>query len=159
VALARPRVDRLRRDRRADGLPGEHLLEREGAVDARESGAVRQHVAQRDRLLPGRGELRPPARDGLVEREDAALDERVDDDGGHALRRREHEARGVALPRAARLAIGEPAPQIDDRLAVAIDAHGRADLAPRREVRGERIAHDLEAGATVPAIAGVMRKA
>ena len=51
----------------------------------------------------------------------------------------------VPLPRLARLLVANPAPEVDDLLAVKVGAAGAAQLAPSGEVLGERLAHRLKA--------------
>jgi hypothetical protein len=61
-------------------------------------------------------------------------------DRGSAFRRGCDEGDRVFAPRTVRLAIGEAAPQVDDRAAAHVDAACRADLAGvSLEVRPERI--------------------
>ena len=69
---------------------------------------------------------------------------------GEALRRRVDDDHRVPFPRLARLLVADAAPEIDDLLAVVIDAARAAQLAASGEVLGERVAHRLEAAADVP---------
>ena len=65
--------------------------------------------------------------------------------GEVALENFADEADGVPLPRRSGRPIAQPAPEIDDRLAVEIDADRRADLAALGEVALEDLADKTEA--------------
>ena len=105
---------------------------------------MRHHLADGDRALPVRGELRPERRDACLGIELAALHEQVRADRGDALRRGVHEHERVLLPARAVRRIGETAPEVDDRLPVEIHAHRRPDLSALVEVLRERVEHRFE---------------
>ena len=106
---------------------------------------MRHHVAQRDLRLAVRRELGPPAGDGRVELEHAALDQPRDTRRGDALGGGEHDRERVLLPRPPAPASAQAAPEIDDGRAAAQHAYRRAHLAVRFEVAREGVAHGLEA--------------
>ena len=141
VAVARARLPRrlLRRDRRADAVEVEQVVEVEALVDRAQSRLVREQLAHGDALLAGRAELRPVLRHGRVVVEQAAA---VGDGDRHrrdALGGREHRDERVLLPRRLRHAVAVAAPQVDDLAAVAVDRDGRADLIALREVGPEGV--------------------
>ncbi len=153
VAVRRPRlpVGRLARDRRHDRLPREHLRERQVAVHGREPGLVAEDPAERDGALAASGELRPVGRDGRVQVQHAALDEKVDRGRRQPLRRREEELDRVLLPEPPSLEVREPGPQVDHRLAVPVDGACGAHVAVAVEVRREGVA-DVREAARDPAV-------
>ena len=58
----------------------------------------------------------------------------------------------VLAPRLAARPVPHAAPQVDDLLAVLVDAAGAAELAPAGEVLDERLPHGLEPLLTEPSI-------
>ena len=98
-----------------------------------------------DALLAVGGELRPIARDRRLHVELAAVDQHEQAQGDEAFGAGEDHLQGVALPWPSRLRVGDPAPQVDDRLAVAAHRERRAKLAAVAQVLDEHVAHGLEA--------------
>ncbi len=139
-------VGLLGRDGGADRLPRVHLFEREIALDGGQSRLVGEDPANGDVALAVRGELGPVAGDRRVEVELAALHQPVDAHGRDALGGGEHERDGVALPGARLVAVGEPAPEVDHRLALEVDAARRPHLVVLGEVALEGVPDPLEAG-------------
>src|SRR5512133_2412235 len=64
----------------------------------------------------------------------------------HALRRREDDLQGVALPGPAGVWIGDAGPEVDDPTAVVMDAHRCADLLVPLDISFERLPAGREAG-------------
>ena len=152
VAVLRARfvLRPLRLDRRDDRVPVEDTAGRQLGADLREPGLVAHHVADRDRLLAVRRELRPVRRDWRVVVEQPALGEHVRAQCRHALGARRDADDRVALPGPGPRAVAPPGPQVDG--GTAVDHHGdrgthlgRSTGRVALELRGERVAHGLEA--------------
>ena len=138
--------ERLLRDAPERLLPGLRLLpQREPPLEA---GGVRQHVPQRDVVLPTTAEIGDELAEGSLERDDLVLDERQDQSGGRELRQRceveerIHGARSVRTR--ARIGAQRPDGELVD-LAAALHTHDarrveRADR--RRDDRHERAPRD-----------------
>src|SRR5262249_46653061 len=74
----------------------------------------------------------------------SALDEQVGARRGQTFGGGEGDHGRVRLPWPALLAVGQPGPEIHDRLAVPVHADRRADLAVRAEVGRARVPNRLE---------------
>src|SRR4029453_12112455 len=121
-----------------------------GRSDLPRIGSVLPH-AHRDLILAGGAELGPVPDHWGVEIEFAALGEQMGADRGCAFGGRCDLDDRVFVPRTVRVAIGESAPQVDDRAAVRIDADGGANLAGVAiEVRSKRVSDLSPAVLDVP---------
>ena len=131
------------------------------------AGAVREHVADRDRALVVLLVARDVLGDRVVEREEPLLDQLVDDERGHALRRRvdghRRVRRGGDLGRVLRVvgpvAAGVADRPVEDDLALAADADldGRVDAGAVH--RDRRLPDPLDAvGADRAAVGGPRRR-
>src|SRR5205823_4525195 len=111
-------------------------------------GLVAEEHADSHLLLAGLAELGPVARDRGVEVELPPRDQDVGAQGNRPLGAGPEQADGVALPRPARAALGDAAPQVRDRLALDDDADRGADLAAFREVARELLLDRPKGGVT-----------
>ena len=132
-------------------LPVERLLEREVALDVRQTRLVRHHLRNGDRLLPVRARTPARCRRRVVSgARCAVLHQQVRARRGDALRRGVHEHERVLRPRRRVVAVGRTAPEIDDRLTIEVHAHRRAHLAALVEVLREHVEHRFELRRDVP---------
>src|SRR5580704_3906549 len=106
---------------------------------------VVQHHAGGHALLAVPAELRPQLDDRRIEVELAVACQHMGAERRGALGAGEHDAHRVLGPGRTGLGIGDPAPQIDDRLAAHGQADRSADLAVAVEVLLEGFGHALEA--------------
>ena len=135
---------------RGDGaIPIEQIARREAGRHLRNAGLMRQHVVDADVRFAVLGELGPVRCDGIGVVDEAPLGEQMDAGGGQPLRRRERDGHRVALPRALRLVIGEPAPEIDDLAAAVIDSEAGPNVHVLLELLLEYLAHRLEPGVSL----------
>jgi hypothetical protein len=104
-----------------------------------------------DVALAARGELGPVEGDGRVEVELAPLHQPVYAHGGDALGGGEDDCEGVALPGARLVPVGEATPEVDDPLALEVDAARGPHLTALGEVASEGVADALESGRDVSA--------
>nr|WP_252973968.1 hypothetical protein [Janibacter melonis] len=107
-------------------------------------------MAHEDALLAVRGELGPVRRDRRVEVDETALDEQEDGERRDLLRRRPHVDDRVPLPRPGAGDIGVPAPDIDEGLAIEVDADRGAELLARGDHGLEGVAQARQAWVGVP---------
>src|SRR5262249_27757830 len=78
----------LGREQPARPLPVEEHLGGLRVAEGDQPGLVAQRLPNRDLLLPGLRELRPPPGNGIAERERAAVDQHEDAERRHRLRHR-----------------------------------------------------------------------
>ena len=145
VAVGRSRVPvgLLGGQRLNDRVPGEHLLRAQMGVDGGQTGLVAEQPAHGDVALALGPEVGPVLDDRRVEVELAALGKEVGAHCGGALRRGEHELKGVLVPGSVRLVVGDTAPEVDDLLAAHVQADGGTDITVGVEVGGERLSDPL----------------
>jgi hypothetical protein len=114
-------------------------------VEQAEAAGMGQAVADGDRLLAAGGELGEVARHRVVERQEAALPELGDGDGGERLARGEPEEEGVGRHRPPRGALADR--QVGDRLAAQRDVELAAEMVPGADAVGEEGAAGREVAA------------
>jgi hypothetical protein len=99
---------------------------------------MREHVADRDALLPTRREFGPVGRHRFVVVEGASIGQAVDNRRGDALGGREAEAQGVGRPRSAPEGIGAADREVDHRLPVQTN-HDRTAAGPSADEPGKGV--------------------
>ena len=133
-------------ERLDDRVPAERLLEREGPVDPRQAGPVRQEVRHRHVLLSGLGELGPIRRHRRLHVDCALLSQPVGAHRGNPLGGRVDEHHRVLVPRPPGLRVGNTPPEVDDLLPPVVGTKCCAGLESVVEVGLERVAHLFETG-------------
>ena len=133
----------VRKDR-PDPITVPEVVECDGSAVPGESGSMNQHLARGDCAFPVLRELRPVRGDGLVEVEQAPVDQHQDHDHQRDLRRREDPYDGVGLPGRDHLVVAGAAPEVDDVLAVDGDGQRRTLVEPVVEVASERLLEQPE---------------
>ena len=98
-----------------------HQVGLAGAVEVRQPGAVPHHLADGDLRLAVGAELRPVLGDRGFVVDQRAVDEPMNDRGGHALGGGEDHGAGVGGPVRGAAAVGPTRPDIDNGLAVQVD--------------------------------------
>jgi hypothetical protein len=146
VLCARLPHGRLRGERFDHRRPREDLVDRERAVDHRETGAVRHEHAHGDLTLSLRGELGPVVGNLCVVVDLAPLREQRDAHRRGAFRGREDELECAVVVGPTRRRVGDAAPEVDHLLSVDVHGDARPELAVLGEVADERVAHGFEAG-------------
>ena len=129
-----------------DGVPGPDLLGAQPGIDRWQAGLVRQQVADGHVVLAGLGELGPIGRHGRVHVELTPLGQQVGAHGRRALGRGEDDLQRVGPVRGRPPDVERPTDDVDDLVAVDVDAEAGSDLTALREVGGERVPDGLEAG-------------
>ena len=114
-----------------------------------------QQLPDGDRFLAPLGELRPIGANPLLVVEPTPGMRERQCHRGHALGRRVHDDHGVLLPWLPGRLVANAAPQVDDLLAVAVDAACRPQLVAAGEVLWESVAHGLKSLADVSLNLGV----
>jgi MFS transporter, ENTS family, enterobactin (siderophore) exporter len=136
----------LLREQPGDLIPVVVVLDAHRRREPGQPGLVAHDLADRDRVLAGRRELRPVPRDRRVRVELAPVDEDVRAQRGHRLGRGPHVRERVLLPPPVPTRVGPAPPQAHDGFAARRDRHARPDLTALGEVFGERLAHRFKTG-------------
>jgi len=111
-----------------------------------DAGPMPQHHRDGDVLLARLAELRPVARHRGVQIDLPAVGQQMDTGAGQPLGTGVDAGQGVSSPWPQARGVGEATPQIDDEVAFHPDRNRSADVVAIGEVRGEGVAHPLEAG-------------
>ena len=114
-------------------------------AERKETGLMRQELADGDLLFPLLRELRPVRGDPLLVVEPSAGVCECQGHGRQALRGRVNDDHRVPFPRVARLLVSDAAPEVDDLLAVLIGTAGAAQLTASSKVLGKRRTHRFKA--------------
>ena len=128
-----------------DAVPVVEVLALDRLARSAEPGPVAEQPPHRDRLLAGRGELRPVLGDGPVDVDEAPVDELLHGHRHRTLGGRPHVDERVVLPRLGPGGVGPAAPQVDHRSPGDEDAQAGTDVAPLVEVGLEGGADRAEA--------------
>jgi hypothetical protein len=140
----------LGRQRGRHRVPGQQVIQRDGVVDDRQPGPVRQQPANGDACLARRRELGPVGGHRLIQVELAPLREQVRAGRRGGLGRRVHQLQRVPGPGPAGRGIGQAAPQVDHLAAVPVHADRRPHVTAALEVSAERLPDPLEAWLHIP---------
>ena len=106
------------------GLPGQHLLQCQVAVDRRQAGLMGQHHARGNRLLAVTAELGPVMRNGQVNIQAPGLHQPIDTGCRGTLGRGKNQYHRVLRPGATSRGVGNATPDIHHAATAMIERTG-----------------------------------